>query len=249
MNTKEAIKLVAGSTTIYVIMAACSATSGPVGSSSGDGGPGQGDGTASSSSGGSSASGGGGILDALTDPVPEASADPNQSGTRLKVNYYAGADGSKQSTGTMRDSMLNVDCYFSKASDGTMRCMPVATATTVGASVYADGGCTQPIALVSQCPGTTTPTQVSASIGTSGAIHTFALGSVITASSVYYFALTANANACNPGGLNGYSYTCTPYPASAWATLQTNSTAYGVGAEIVPPSPSTFVQATIQTEP
>jgi hypothetical protein len=265
MHAKEGIKLIGGSIAVYLIMAACSAASGPLGSSSGDAGSGHADGTASTSggTGGSSAGGGtagdgsgsGGagdgpsILDAITDPVSEAKADPNQSGTRLKVNYYAGTDGSTQPTGSMHDSMLNVDCYFSKASDGTMRCMPIATATTAYASYYTDAACTHPIALVSQCAGTTIPTQVIASIGSEGATQTFALGSVTTASTVYYLAPAADPTACSPGGVNGYTYICTAYPASAWATVQTNSTIYGVGAPIQPPSPSTFVEATIQAEP
>ena len=117
MQAKEVGKMLAGSVAIYMIMAACSAAGGPQAFLSGDA-------DASGSSGGTKGDGSGGVLDALTDPISEASADPSQSGTRLKLKYYAGADGSKLSAG-LHDSQLNVDCYYSyPMSDGTLRCVP-----------------------------------------------------------------------------------------------------------------------------
>jgi hypothetical protein len=137
IRAKEGLKLVFGSVVVYVVMAAC-ASGGPGtagGSGSGSVAPGGGDAAGSSGGDGSGSSGGGsssggtalddsggrGILDALTDPVTEASAAPNQSGSRLKAKYYVGSDGSKTFTG-MHDSMLNVDCNFIQASDSTTRC-------------------------------------------------------------------------------------------------------------------------------
>ena len=92
------------------------------------------------------------IMDAVTDPVSEAAADPFLSGTRLKAKYYAGADGSKQFL-TMFDSMLSVDCTFQYAVDGMIRCLPVGGGLPGGSPVsalaqfgvyalYADAGCT-----------------------------------------------------------------------------------------------------------
>jgi hypothetical protein len=81
MQAKEAAKMLGGSITIYVVMAACSAASGPGGFTSQDGsasgGSGSGSGGtigASASSGSGSGSDGPSIFDALTDPVPEAKA-------------------------------------------------------------------------------------------------------------------------------------------------------------------------------
>jgi hypothetical protein len=242
MNTKEAIKLVGGSITIYVIMAACSATSGPLGSSSGDGG--QGDGTASS--GGSSASGGGGILDALTDPVPEANADPDQSGTRLKAKFYGGTDGSKEFIG-WHDSQRNEDCSVYPALDGTTRCMP----TAVTASYYADSNCTQPIALVTvpACGAATAPGYVRAtgvpSTPPIGGGHVFPVGSPASLPASAYTVggtYAADAGACGPV----FMYSCIAVAAAAWTSVTSTSTGYTVGAEL---PPSTFVQMTIQTEP
>ena len=108
---------------------------------------------------------------------------------------------------------------------------------------------------MSQCPGTATPTQVTAAVGTHDATHTFALGAAITnVVSVYEWQVTGTPGTCGP------LWTCAPFPfatastmeqASAWSAADVNSTLYGVGAEIVstPPSPSMFVQATQQTEP
>jgi hypothetical protein len=276
MRVNEVAKMLGGSVAIYVIMAACSGGGGPqVVMSSGvtasgsvaasgaqtssglavDGS--QGDATPGSGAAADAArSGSGGIVDALTDPVSNAMADSNQSGTRLKIKYYLGADGSKAFKG-FYDSQLNVDCYFAKAADGTVRCIPVATATTTTANYYADANCTQPVALVSQCPGTVTPTQVLAQIGTYGAIHTFALGAVAAnVSSVYTFVPASSPGAC--GAVAGFTWTCTPYPyasstqmqqAAAWTNVQTNATAYTAGAEITPTSPTMFVQAMEQTGP
>lgn len=64
-----------------------------------------------------------------TDPVPNAMADDwYKPGSRLKLRYYDGADGTKQFLG-WRDSMRNEDCGFSKHADGTVRCMPAAQST------------------------------------------------------------------------------------------------------------------------
>ena len=89
----------------------------------------------------------GGILDAMfdaiVDPVPDASAGGDGSGSRLKVKYLAGEDGSGLIVG-MFDSQLQTDCYFYPAGDGVTRCLPVTQATLV----YADAACTKQIGLM-----------------------------------------------------------------------------------------------------
>jgi len=67
-----------------------------------------------------------------------------QSGTRLKVRAFVGADGSRQFAG-MRDATRDVDCTFAVAADGRTRCLPLATGASVGA-YYADAACSLPLA-------------------------------------------------------------------------------------------------------
>jgi len=224
MKATEGLKLVGGSIIVYCIMAACSASSGPGSSSTMDGSASS-SGSSAGSSGGNG-SGSGSLLDALTDPVAEAAADPNQSGTRLKVRYYAGADGSKQSEG-MHDSMLNVDCFFQAMSDGTTRCVPSGYSLAIA---YADSACTQPLFYTTKgCSPPAYGAAVSSTTGCSAeAWHIFSVGSAFTGSSYY----SANGTMCTG-----------PTPSSGLLNLYD---VYTAGAE---QPPSTFVQATLQTEP
>jgi hypothetical protein len=81
---------------------------------------------------------GSGILDALTDPVPDAMAD-TVSGSRLKAAWIESTDGAKQfllnteinsgsgSTVTGNvwyDSMRDENCTIRLAADGKLRCLP-----------------------------------------------------------------------------------------------------------------------------
>lgn len=230
MKATEGLKLVGGSILVYCIMAACSASSGPGSTSMLDG--------SASSSGGSSSSGGNGsgsgsVFDALTDPVAEAAADPNQSGTRLKVHYYAGADGSKQTAG-MHDSMLNVDCYFQPMSDGTQRCVPIYGGTGGQAAVqtyFADAACTQ--ALATTFKGCAPPAYAINYVSAPACDwqyvwHVYSIGTPYTGASMY----SLSGSTCSG-----------PTPTSG---LSSTYDIYTVGAEL---PPTTFVQATLQTEP
>ncbi len=229
MRAKETIRILVGAMAVYVIMAACSAGSGSPGFSLGP------DGSASSSGGGDGSSSGGdgqGVLDALTDPVGKAQADPNQSGTRLKVNYYSGADGSGQSTGTMHDSMLNADCAFGTASDGTLRCLP--TNAALIAFYFGDAACTQPLVL--QSTGCGAPSYGRSSTATctgngtvTSAIRILAVSGPFSGGSYYSQVGTGPCSGPNP--ISG---------------LTASYALYTAGAEV---PPSTFVQATLQTEP
>lgn len=239
MHGNEVARMLGGSIAIYVVMAACGAGGGSPTAASGDGG-------GASSGAVGDGSGSGSLLDVLTDPVSEAQADPNQSGTRLKLNYYAGADGSKQVAASMHDTMLNVDCYFQTAVDGTTRCLPLGTAT----NYYSDANCTQPLAVVSTSAGTVTPQYVTAQIGLPSyppptATHYFPLGGKTSVGTGYQATLTyvaGDGGTCNTGA---YVYECTAVTPSAWGCLEANSTVYAPSAET---PPSAFVQATTQTE-
>jgi hypothetical protein len=222
MQAREAAKMLGGSIAIYVIMAACSAGQ-PGGFTLQDGSVSNGSGSGGASGGvSSSGSDGTNILDALTDPVPTAAADPTQSGTRLKVNYYAGTDGSKQPTGNMHDSMLNVDCSFLTASDGTLRCMPSGT----GLTGFVDSGCTQPLAIRTKgCSAPAYGVKPVTACDAGDVWHVFPITGAYSGAS--YYSGAPGACAASPtSGLTAYDL-------------------YSTGAEL---PPSTFAQATIQQD-
>jgi hypothetical protein len=209
-------RYVPGSIGVYLVVAACSAARTGSITSSVDGG-GHGDG---SSSGGDGPS----LLDALTDPVPPASADSNQSGSRRKVKYYAGDDGSKAFAG-FYDSQRKEDCSFALAGDGKTRCLPSPTATLSG--YYADAHCTQPLlAINSNCA---TPTYAwtmdSTACAATAGHHVLAVGSPFAGSSVYILGGTACSGPAPTGA--GYLY-------------------FFAGDEV---DPSAFVAATVDISP
>ena len=143
---RSAIHFFSGSLAVYALMAACSAggKGNVVGSSNGTmtgGAASQGGmmvaggesatGATSATTGGGAAgtkpradAGTGGVLGMMMDPVPDADAE-TKSGTRLKMRYYVGEDGSKQPLLGWHDTMRNEDCYFQKAEDGKLHCIPV----------------------------------------------------------------------------------------------------------------------------
>lgn len=122
MNIKQSAKLFLGSLLVYVAMASCVASEKAVtlaSTSSGGGG------TA-----GASGSGGVGGVGGVMDPVPDASAEPIaepffKSGTRLKLQYLTGEDGSRLLVAqAFYDSSLQAYCLLQEAPDGVVRCMP-----------------------------------------------------------------------------------------------------------------------------
>jgi hypothetical protein len=154
MRTRETLRLLFGSTAVYLVVAACSASGGnALFGTMMDGG------TEASSPGKD-----GGhpkpmpIKDVVTDPVKEAMADDNASGTRLKATRYVGEDNSSIFLG-LYDSMLHTPCTFTQAfSDGSTRCMPTGPTTTSAGTFFADSGCTQPLATIPACTTALAPT-------------------------------------------------------------------------------------------
>jgi hypothetical protein len=221
MRARETGKTLGGSIVVYIIVAACSGA-GVTGSPGPDAG----------------------VADGLTNPIADAKADVNQSGSRLKVKNYVGTDGSIVFA-RMHDSQLNVDCDFQNTADGTTRCIPEADTT----ATFSDAACTQPVLLVSDC-ATTIPTCVSAGIlnTTTGAVVAsyFSIGATTTVQALYQ----VTNQVMNPAAsmCSGASYTgsCTAVPAATMTGLLANSKAYAVGP-VIPPS--MFVQATLQTDP
>jgi hypothetical protein len=241
MKILPVARLLFGSILVYIIMAACSAapqnpgfvgSSGPVAKQT------QGDGSTVSTEAGQSV--GQAMMDALTDPVTTASADPYQSGSRLKAKYYAGSDGSKEFVGWY-DSMLSLDCIFLQASDNTTRCLPAyyslggaagAASTLVEASSYADAACTQLVYSITTCAGS--PQYILETVSQTMD------GSACTAYTFYRVLLRGS-----PVTLT-QTFSKTATGCSAATTFTAPSTFYSVGNEV---SPSNFVQATTQTEP
>jgi hypothetical protein len=172
---RQALKFLGGSIGVYAVMAACatekaqvyrppggpSPRGGTTGSAGAPEGPDSGGATGTA---GETVAGGGrgggaggseprdaGLMDAMTNPVPDAMAQPEpvptMSGTRLKARYMVGEDGSKQWNYGWYDSERKENCTFTTAGDGKTRCLPTPGAYVNG-SVYADAACTQEVAAI-----------------------------------------------------------------------------------------------------
>jgi hypothetical protein len=213
MNVKNTVRMLAGSLAIYIVVAACSGAGGGFidAGTTGTGGD-----AASTPHDGAIQR----LMDALTDPVAAASADPTQSGTRLKVQSYVGSDGSSLVAG-MYDSQLQTQCSFGLASDGTTRCLPSAGYPASVGSYFADSGCSKELAWLPQTG--CTPSYARSYSETCG-------GQVQTIFSV-------------SGAFSGTPYTGTP-SACVSSAIPTGDSLYSIGAEL---PPSTFVQATLTT--
>lgn len=208
-----------GGSVLYVTMAACAGKpAGPVAGSGGRGGTvtvheGEG-GAGRGGKGGANGAGGndGGLADVLTNPVPDASADP-APGSRLKPKYWLGDDGAKQyMVGSWFDSTRNEDCSFALAADGKMRCLPQA----MDFGYYSDVGCNTPMIMTQ---GSCAPPKYGISVSDADCgfdpskAHVYSVGTAMTPTNIYAKS-GAGCFAIGPAE-SGYSY-------------------YSVGAEIAP---------------
>ncbi len=169
------------------------------------------------------------VIDAITDPVKEAKADVNQSGTRLKARFYAGADGSKQFVG-WHDTLRNEDCAYGVAADGETRCIPSGKPVS---NIFADAACTQGLADVFK--GCATPPTVVSTVQnlpntTCGSLpsrtHLFPVGTIFS------------------GTLYAMNGACVVADPNIFGTASRDF------YSVLPEVPATaFVQATIQVEP
>jgi hypothetical protein len=161
------------------------------------------------------------MWDAMTDPVPDASADP-VSGTRLKAKYRSGSDGSKGYIPSLwYDSQRQEDCAFAVAGDGVERCIP----SGLSVVAFSDAACTQAIAMDST--GCVTKYAIQrdrpAGCNTVGPTRIFELGAKSTATNIYLQAGTQCISTMAPAG----------------------SALYAVGAEV---PPTAFLEGTIKTD-
>ena len=85
--------------------------------------------------------------DSATDPVPAVSA--NESGSRIKAKWMVGDDGSRHFDGWY-DSEREEDCFWSYATDGTRRCLPVFQGASATAQ-FADSACSVKLLSSSAC--------------------------------------------------------------------------------------------------
>jgi hypothetical protein len=168
----------------------------------------------------------------MMNPVPDANAQ-GMNGTRLKLKWYAGADGSKQlHPYVFYDSQRQEDCGPTLAGDGKLRCVP--TASAYPSSYYLDSACSQPM-LVASCG---TPAKYASAV-TGGAACAGYRPAKLTAIS-------------RPSGLwtGGGAIACTAAPAATVDAVLTSYanvyTLYSVGPEV----PATeFVELTEQVQP
>lgn len=160
-------------------------------------------------------------MDALMDPVPDASADP-VSGTRLKAKYMKADDGARAPLADVwHDSQRNEECRFQLASDGKQRCLPTSYSYI---SYYADAACTQPLVhLVAGC----SPPKYGVDYGTSSCNYAFthySVGSQAQPAQVY---LKSGASCISTPANAAFSY-------------------FSVGSKIAPTS---FVAGVVEIDP
>jgi hypothetical protein len=200
MKTDAVLKYLLGAGAVYAVVAACGSGSG--GLMGGDGGH-----------------------DGMS-PVPDAMADLNESGSRLKAQYFNGSDGSKMFS-NMYDTKLKVQCTYATASDGTSRCLPTGLGTVSNTNYYSDEHCSQPVlAIPNVC---TTPPPYVVTFGTdctgTTTFHVFPIGSMITPGTTLYV-----------GSGSGATGTCVAFPSK-----DLKGTIFSAGSEL---SPSQFVEGT-----
>lgn len=241
MNTREIVRVIAGSIAVYVVMASCSPgnsgsrrTSANAGANATAGGTTNANslangGTTSPNSlaysGATNAGASNSFKDAsIFDPVPDAAAQAATSGSRLKASYYIGADGSKQFK-TMHDSQLGVDCSYLTAADGATRCLPSGTAAI---SYFADSSCSASIATVAK--------------GCQPAKYAINYSQSTVVCSSYNYAVFQIGAAYTGTVYSGTASSCNAVTAATLTAL--NSDYYT--ATVV--QPGQFVQATVQTD-
>jgi hypothetical protein len=207
MRVFNVAKLFAGSCVVYVVMAACSAYSGQPGdapaSSSGDPPP----------------------IASTGDPVPNALAEGFKSGSRLKLRFWEGSDGSRQFIDFF-DTQLQTPCFVggNKTSDGKTRCLPPMS----GELYFSDAACTIPLAYAVDKALDPQP-KVASVVGMSGVAEHYALGALMTPPSTAY-----SSREGFPGG-----------ESCAEAAIGATRNAYAVGA---PLAPTAFVEMTTKRE-
>lgn len=125
---------------------------------------------------------------AVEEPKPNVTR--NESGTRLKVNYLDGQDGSRAFLG-FYDSTRKEDCSFQLAEDGKTRCFPAGLTLVKGNGYYEDSACTKQLAYLTTAPCGVKPAYAAMwdyAACPSYSVAVFELGAQVTATNVYVVA-------------------------------------------------------------
>ena len=107
-----------------------------------------------------------------------ASSSEYVNGSRLRAKVYPGGAGAKIFP-TWHDTMLDVDCDFTKADDGTWRCLPPRLDIT-----YADASCTKPVYSTLSCA--TPPKLVASNRGECAAATILRVGAAVAPPAMTY---------------------------------------------------------------
>lgn len=137
-----------------------------------------------------------------TTSTTQKSPGVEQSGTRLRLKYRVGDDGSAVLDGVY-DSDLKADCVFRVASDGVTRCVPVAV---LPVAYYTDTACTVAIApAASDCAAPAfAALDVPAAACAPGFVRLFTVGDKHTAVTLFAKAGATCAETSVPKGYDFY---------------------------------------------
>jgi hypothetical protein len=157
---------------------------------------------------------------------PQAGTDGNQSGTRLKLQWYAFEDGTRQIAGVY-DSVRGEPCEIALYDDGTARCAP--TQGTLSSIAYSDAACTQPVAynVPSSC-STAPPIYAVVELEQPGCSYqrqVAPLGAKLALATMYM----SIAGTCQPSSTSGYDVYAIGTPIAATDLAEVSLVATGSG--------------------
>jgi hypothetical protein len=212
MRITEVGKLFAGSCIVYFVVAACSAYSGDERSSSGGPPPGSGSDAADTT---------------ILDPIANALADGHRSGSRLKLRFYEGSDGSRQFI-DFYDTELKTPCKVPvRTGDGKERCVPNQSGTPYHAAL----GCAGSPTLYAVPKSSPQPTVLVIGAINSKPLSAYQAGALVTPPAKIYW-----------GGDDGAGGT------GGCAEANSNPATFNYYAIGAPIADATFVEMTIKTE-
>jgi hypothetical protein len=219
MRIVDTAKLVVGSCVVYLVVGACAAAYDEQGKNMP---PPTENGTSSSGAPTPSTPG-----PSPTNPVPNAMADGFRSGTRLKLRFHEGEDGSRQFIDFF-DTKYQTNCTVGesqKTIEGKTRCLPL----RVGTMYFSDAQCKSPVVY------TVNKAQVQPKIGVM----------IVYGASFAYQEHYSLQGLVNPPATG---YTLSPIGgqcSNSQSTIPAGDNYYAVGT---PLAPTEFVEMTIKNE-
>lgn len=119
------------------------------------------------------------------------------SGTRIVARYGRTADGARAMLG-WRDVAMGVNCDFARATDGAMRCLPVAQTARPG--FYSDVWCSSPAAVLPCPPGEVVRMPAGSACGTGTETDAVDVRHVSGAAAKVYSVVDGNCTEVHPEG-------------------------------------------------